>query len=184
THTVRLTSGPVIGWGLRCLRTIQLAPKSAHVTLTSTLRKERDGAAFPVGAWAVTQVGSAPTYWARKGNGPLIAHTRDPKNSTKAFYDADTLASVQGELLFSVRRLPAADNAGLTYTPPTDQAQIYCNADDPWFAQNGMTSYTELELTSPLKTLKRGETITLVTCYQLDKIDPKRPIEPQLLERL
>jgi hypothetical protein len=180
THTVRLTSGPVIGWGLRCLRTIQLAPKSAQVTLTSTLRKEREGAAFPLGAWAVTQVPTAPQFWARKGSGPLITHTRDPKNSTKAFYDADMLASVQDEILFSVRRLPAPDNAGLAYAPPTDQAQIYCNADDPWFAQNGMTSYTELELTSPLKTLKRSETITLVTRYQLDKINPKRPIVPQI----
>lgn len=183
-YGVLLTSSLVIGWGLRCERALVLLPKSQALVLTSTLRKVRDGADFPVAPWTVTQVAAAPTVWVRRSDGALQAHQRDPKSSTKAFFDAEVLAHVQGDTLLTVRSASPPDNAGATYARPTDRAQIYCNADDPWFGQNGMTSYTELELTAPLKTLKRGETLSLVTALKLDKIDPKRPLEPQLRERL
>ncbi len=178
---VRLTSSPVIGWGLRCIRTIELAAKGTQLTLTSTLRKERDGADFPVAAWTVTQVPAAPLVWVRKPNGSLTPHARTPDQATKVFFDASVLAHVdKNKTLFTVRRLPAPDNAGAHYAAPTDQAQIYCHPDDSIFAQNGMPTYTELELTSPLKTLKRGETITLITRFQLDQLDLSRPLEPQI----
>lgn len=179
-RAVRLTSSLVIGWGLRCLRTIELAASGSRLTLTSTLRKERAGADFPVAAWAVTQVPTSPRVWVYKPGKPLQAHARDPKQSTKAFFDASGLASLQGNTLLTVHRRPAPDNTGQSYAVPTDQAQVYCNADDPWFAQNGMLSYTELELTSPLRTLKPGETITLVTELQLHTLELTRPLEPQI----
>lgn len=43
-----------------------------------------------------------------------------------------------------------------------------------------MTSYTERELTAPLKTLRKGETLTLVTSLQLHRLEQNRPLEPQI----
>lgn len=183
-YGVMLTSSLVIGWGVRCQRALVLDKKSQTLVMTSFFRKERDGADFPVAPWTVTQVNAAPTVWVRKRDGSLHAHARDPKNSTKVFFDADVLAHVQGDTLLSVRALAAPDNAEARYTAPTDRAQIYCNADDPWFGQNAMVPYTELEFTAPLKNLKRGETISLITALTLDKLDPKRPLEPQIAGKI
>jgi hypothetical protein len=183
-YCIRLTSSLVIGWGLRCQRQLSLVSNSTTLFMANVLRKVRDGADFPVAPWTVTQVGAAPTIWVRKRDGTLQRHMRDPKNSTKTFFDAHVLAHVQGDTLLTVRSRLEHGDAGDGYATPTDRAQVYCNADDPWFGQNGMTSYTELEFTAPLKTLKRGESNILGTTLTLDKIDPRHPLEPQLLSMI
>jgi hypothetical protein len=195
--TVRLTSPIIIPYGVRIVRDIRVAPRGTQVFLTTRMEQMRDGRTARVAPWAVTQVNAAPWTLARllpeadkleaPGFRPASAATefkavtklpegflkveRPGTKAVKLFTEADLLATLQDGILFSVRHAPTApaDNAGRAYQPG-DRAQIYCHSDDKFFADNGMPTYTELEMTAPLAVLKKGETVTLDQIWELRRV--------------
>lgn len=61
-YGLRLTSPPVVPWGLRVVRDILVSPSGTHVMLVSRFIAYRD-TPFPVGVWTITQVPpTAPVY--------------------------------------------------------------------------------------------------------------------------
>jgi hypothetical protein len=96
----------------------------------------------------------------RRENGLLVVE-RPANDSTKLGVDADLLASVKGDLLFTQKALPTSEGA----YAPGDRAQIYSNPD------NSGLPYVELELTSPLRTLKVGDRQTLEVVWELRRLE-------------
>ncbi|GAB4452259.1 MAG: hypothetical protein OHK0029_02820 [Armatimonadaceae bacterium] len=197
--TVRITSPVIFPVGVRIVREVRLAPKGTDVFISSTLLQEREGRNYPVAPWTVTQVPATDWVLARllpeadrfpEGykpipNSPFKAVTklpqgslkieRNPQKATKLFTEADILASLQKDTLFTVRftdRTPA-DNEGKAYQPG-DRAQVYAHLDDKAFLDKGMPTYIELEMTAPMTTLKKGETITLSQVWNLQRVPEAR----------
>lgn len=204
--TVRLTSGVVVSYGMRIVRDIRLAPSGTQVFLTNRFVKVRDGANYSVGVWTITQVPATSWVLARlmpsasaldgsylsmggdKEKAGFAAITllpegalkvdRRPDTSAKLGTEADLLASIQGDTLFTVRFASAVppDNTGAVYDKG-ERAQIYNQPDNADDAAKGITPYIELEFTSPRKTLKNGETITLEQVWELRRL-PKDKLDP------
>jgi hypothetical protein len=192
--TLRITSPVMMPYGVRIVREIRLAPKGTQVFLTSYFRQEREGKEYPCGVWTVTQVPATDWVLARllpeaeklsggykATDAPFKAITKLPQGvlqiernlekATKMFTEADILASLQEDTLFTVRfaKTPPADNKGRTYQPG-DRAQVYCHLDDRAFLDKGFPTYIELEMTSPTAVLKKGETITLEQVWELQRV--------------
>lgn len=191
---LRLTSPVVSGYGVRVVRDIQLAPAGTQVTISSRLVKVRTGAAFPVAVWSIAQLpipdvllarllpGSSlpdgyrgadpakkekPWKSLRAENGVLFAE-RASGWAAKIFIDADLLVAVKDDLLFTLRSQTA-------HLPPSafvpgDRAQIYSHADKSALPPD-VPPYIELELTSPLQTLEKGEEVTLRAVWELQRLD-------------
>lgn len=107
---------------------------------------------------------------ARIANGALLIE-RDATKSAKLGTDADAFASVHGDTLFTIRQASTApgDNAGAEYRSG-ERAQVYNQPDDAEAAKQGITAYVELEMTSPRKTIKAGETLTLAQEWRLSRL--------------
>jgi hypothetical protein len=184
---IRLTSSPVVGFGVRCVREIRLEPRGTRVVLVNRFEKISDGHAFPLAVWTITQIPDAPQVWVRLphetplaggyrllGDAPrsvqrtqdrLLRVTPDPDKASKIGCDGDVLATLSGDTLFTVRFLPSADNTG-GRTEPGERAQVWHNPPDP--------RYIELELTGPQKTLRKGETISLTTRFEAIRLPENR----------
>ena len=190
---LRLTSPIVAGYGVRVVRDIELAETGARLTIRSRLVKVRDGAAFPVAAWSVTQMpvpdvlfarpmagttlengvkpvagDDAPWKSIRRENGVLILE-RPTARSSKLFFDADLLAWAKGDTLFTQR--PVAPVPPISGYEPGDRAQIFSLADDP---ANPSAAYVELEMTSPRRTLAKGEMTTLDVVWELHRLKDRQ----------
>jgi hypothetical protein len=207
--TVRLTSGRIFPWGVRIVRDLRLSPVGTHVFSTTRLVRELPGQSPECAAWTITQVAAASTVYARllpsasqltnhinsmsdkpfhaiTRTGNVLRVERDPSHSAKIGTEADLLATVQNNTLFIVRfSSPAVDNAFATYQKG-ERAQIYNQPDDANALKMGITPYIELEMTSPRRVLKQGESITLTQVWQLQELVPgERTTEAiaDLLER-
>lgn len=204
--TVRLTSTVLVPYGIRIVREIRLAPEGTQVFLTNRFVKVREGGDYSVGVWTITQVPATtwvlartlPTVSALNGGylslagdkekggfaaitllpGGALKVDRRPNDSAKLGTEADLLASLQGDLLFTVRiaPMPPRDNTGASYDKG-ERAQIYSQPDNVEDAARGITPYIELEFTSPRRTLKNGETLTLEQVWELRRL-PKDRLEP------
>lgn len=191
--TVRISSPLVIGFGLRIVRYITLAPAGTRVTIVTRLEKIRAGGNRPLGAWTITQVpapetiyaclapgasGTLPDHWKRLGGDApppsvttedgILRVRRDTAKSIKVGVDADTLAVAAAGTLFTVRAV-VTDPSGYL---PGERAQIYATADSsPQDAARGIGPYVELEMTSPKKPLPDpGDTVTLTTVWELRRL--------------
>lgn len=180
---VRLTSPLVAGYGVRIIRDIWIEPKGTRVHTVTRLEKLRDGADFPVAAWTVSQLpvpellfvhlypGStlregyklfSPDDWKAIrwiGEDILIPERRSDV-AVKLGCDAEILAWFRAPYLV-VQRSPLVAE-GLSAYKPGDHAQIFSNSD--------VLPYIELEFTSPLKRLRKGESIELKVTWELYRI--------------
>lgn len=194
--TVRVVSPIIIPYGVRIVRDIRLAPTGTRAFLTTHMEQMREGRPNRVSPWAVTQVNATPWILARllpdasklengfrlqdattefksvtKQSNGFLKIERNGTKGAKLFADADLLATLQGDTLFTVRFAPnaPADNAGHSYEAG-DRAQVYCHPDDTYFTDHGMSTYTEMEMTAPLAVLKKGETITLDQVWEIRRV--------------
>ena len=186
---LRLTSPIMAGYGVRIVRDVELAPSGTRVRIRSRLAKVRDGAAFPVAAWSVTQMpvpdllfarpmagttlengvkpvagDDAPWKSVRRESGVLVLERPTARNS-KLFFDADLLAWAEGDTLFTQR--PAAPVPPVSDYEPGDRAQIFSLADDP---NTPDAAYVELEMTSSKRILAKGESATLDVIWELRRL--------------
>jgi hypothetical protein len=189
--TLRLTSPEIPGFGARTIRDIRLAATGTRVMITSQIQRLAGAAAFPLAAWTVTQLPSDGQVFARLSAGsrltdgyrlldpePFAAVARLADNvlriqrptahRARLGLDADLLAWQRGDELFVERSLDTL--SPVAAFAPGDRAQVYSHPDaDPGLAPG--LSYIELELTSPLKTLRANEAVTLETTWELLRLD-------------
>lgn len=104
--------------------------------------------------------------------GNVLFVERNGATATKIGTDGDTLATLQGDTVFTVRSAakPPADNKGGAYEP-SERLQFYSHPDN-----SGVPPYIEMEMTSPQKSLKaKGDTLTLQSEWELKRLpDGKR----------
>lgn len=191
SDTLRLTSSLVAGYGLRVVRDIRLASTGTQATIQTRFEKVRSGAQFPVAVWTITQLPApdfmlarllsdstlqpgykffSETPWKtlrREGTGALYIE-RPTDKSAKIGMDADLLAWVKGDLLYTQKAV-GAERGGGAYQPG-DRAQIYSHPDNADDLARGITPYIELELTAPLRTLTRGQSQTLEVVWELRRL--------------
>ena len=196
-NALRLTSGVVAPWGIRIVREIRLASSGTRVSFINRFEKTGESDAPPVGVWTITQVPATSWVMARlhvssvltplpggyksmSGNakfksvrvlhqGVLLVE-RNPAAATKIGVDGDILATLQGDTLFTVQRSAkqTADNAGGAYVSG-DRLQFYSHPDN-----SGVPPYIEMEMTSPTKKLKTGETLTLNSVWELRRLPAEK----------
>jgi hypothetical protein len=182
-NIVRLTSPLVAGYGVRLVREIRLEPKGTKVRILTKLEKRRDGADFPVAAWVVAQLpvpdvilarlhprttlpegfklfSSEPWKAIRRLGEDILVPERPADVPVKLGCDADILAWFRSPYLV-VHRSRLED---LSVFQPGDHAQIYSNPDT--------LPYIELEFTSPLKVLRKGESVALEVEWELFRVSP------------
>ncbi len=193
--TLRVTSPLVRPWNVRIIRDIKLDPTGTAVHITSRLVHEGAGESTPCAPWTITQVPAASWVMARllpastlpdgyksfSGNDRFKAVAKTPEGAlvverngaiaTKIGMDADMVATLEGDTLFTIRFAPTVptDNKGQTYVAG-DRAQFYSQQDDENAAKLGTLPYIEMEMTAPLKTLKNGDTNTLSLVWELHKL--------------
>lgn len=192
---LRISSLPIAPWGVQIVRDIRLEPTGTVVHVTSKLWRNGEGVASPCAPWTITQVPANSWVMARplpttklpekfkgmSGNAHFKSVTstsegmalveRNPQQATKIGIEADLVATLEGDTLFTVRFAPTtpADNDGHSYVAG-DQAQFYSQPDDAAAAKMGTLPYIEMEMTAPLKTLKVGETNTLSLLWELHRL--------------
>jgi len=184
-NIVRLTSPLVAGYGVRIVRDIRLEPSGTRVHILTRLEKMRDGADFPVAAWVVAQLpapelllirlhpGStltegyklfSPDPWkaVRRLEADILLPERRSDVAVKLGCDADILAWFKSPYLV-VHRSPVGN---LSDFKPGDHAQIFSNSD--------VLPYIELEFTSPLRVLRKGESVSLEVTWELYRVPPDK----------
>lgn len=193
---VRLVSPLVAGYGVRVVREIWLEPSGTRVHVRTCLKKLRDGAEFPVAAWTVAQLPAPELMLARlhpdsslqggyklyserdfrsvRRMGQILLVERPSDVWVKLGCDADLLAWFRAPYLL-VQRSPFVAE-GLSAYKPGDHAQIYSNSDD--------LPYIELGFTSPLKVLRRGESVCLQVIWELHRLPPREQSPESLAEFL
>jgi hypothetical protein len=194
-NVVRLTSPLVAGYGVRIVREIRLEPKGTKVHLLTRLEKLRDGADFPVAAWVVAQLpvpdvliarlhpesalregfklfSAAPWKAIRKLGADILIPERPTDVSAKLGCDAEILAWYRSPYLVVHRS--RIDR--LSDFQPGDHAQIYSNPDT--------LPYIELEFTSPLRLLRRGESVALKVEWELFRVPPEKGTVEALAEQI
>jgi hypothetical protein len=205
--TLRITSPVLAGYGVRIVRDLKLAASGTRLTLTSRLQKVREGAEFPVAPWSVTQIPVPALTLARlvpgstlesgyrmmsdkpfrsvRREGYFLVIERNPQDSTKLGADADLLAGVLGDLLFTQKLLPARGSGGSAAAyRPGDRAQVYAQPDIADDQAKGIQPYIELELTAPLRALRPGEDVTLSVAWELRRLRPDQPRTAEAVSRL
>lgn len=190
-NTIRLTSPLVAGYGVRIVREIRLEPSGTRVHMLTRLEKMRDGADFPVAAWVVAQLpvpnlllvrlhpGStlsngyklfSPDPWkaVRRLETDILLPERRADLAVKLGCDADILAWFKPPYLV-VHRSPIEN---LSDFKPGDHAQIFSNSD--------ALPYIELEFASPLRVLRKGESVSLEVMWELYHIPPEKQSPEEL----
>ena len=191
-NTVRLTSPVLAKTGLRIVRDITLAETGTRLYTVTRFERVEDGYDFPVGAWTITQtpyvrgsllahllpgestlaegwriIGDTPLRAVRRSSdGATLTVERDPdaKSGRKLGFDGDAIAGLIGDTVLVIR----ADTPGAKAFEwrPGERGQIYIS--------DAGTPYIEWEFTSPVKSLKKGESVTLVTTFEAKKIAADR----------
>ncbi|MER3474966.1 MAG: hypothetical protein C4335_13290 [Armatimonadota bacterium] len=191
-NVVRLISPLVAGYGVRLVREIWLEPTGTRVHTRTCVEKLRDGAEFAVSAWTVAQLPAPQMMLARlhpdsslergyklyserdfrsvRRAGQILLVERPSDVAVKLGCDADLLAWFRAPYLV-VQRSPFVAE-GLSAYKPEDHAQIFSNSDT--------LPYIELEFTSPLKVLKKGEQVCLEVVWELHRI-PSHAQSPESL---
>jgi hypothetical protein len=158
-----LTSGPVLPWGVRVVREIELAPVGTEVTITTCL--EQIAAATPatdtrpIAPWSVTQVplpnrllahvprdtdrqavslGANGGFAATAHDDAFVELRRQQAGGIKTFLDADVLRAEYDDVVFSQRQTPVHREGTWALA---ERCQLYLHSDD---------SFVELEWTSPM----------------------------------
>ncbi|MBC8136390.1 MAG: hypothetical protein H8F28_10935 [Fibrella sp.] len=192
-NTVRLTSAVLAKTGLRIVRDITLAETGTRLYTVTRLERVEDGFDFPVGAWAITQTpfvrGSLVVHlppgettlaegWRimgdktplqsirRSKDGVTLTVDRDPqaKSGRKLGFDGDAIAGMIQDTILVIR----ADSPGAKGFEwrPGERGQIYVS--------DAGSPYIEWEFTSPVKPIKKGESVTLVTTLEAKKLAADR----------
>ncbi|MCS6829718.1 MAG: hypothetical protein RMM08_01590 [Armatimonadota bacterium] len=182
-NVVRLSSPLVAGYGVRVVREVRLEPSGTRVHILTRLEKLRDGADFPVAAWVVAQLPVPDLLLVRLYPGSTLSEgyklfsldawkavrrlapdillpERRSEVAVKLGCDAEVLAWFKSPYLV-VHRSPISDLADFR---PGDHAQIFSNSD--------ALPYIELEFTSPLKVLRKGESVSLEVTWELHRVPP------------
>jgi len=82
--------------------------------------------------------------------------------------EADALAVPVGDRLFIVSA-PGAEKEGGKYEA-FKRAQVFSDPDASSFRPKGVGAYVEMEMTSPVKTLAIGESVTLRVNWELQAL--------------
>jgi hypothetical protein len=188
--TLRLTSSPIRRFGLTLVRDLRLADSGTRLEIRSEIRKD-SGASFPIAVWTVTQMPADGALFARLMSGSRLADgyksyfgsfaavthegpdvlviERQSAEYAKIGMDADLLAWQRGDVLFVERS--AGRDVPLAEYALGDRAQIYSHFDaDPNLPPG--VSYVEMELTSPMRASRIGESVTLETSWELLRLEP------------
>lgn len=192
-NTLRLTSPVMAKTGLRIVRDITLAETGTRLYAVTRMERVEDGYDFLVGAWAITQtpfvrgalvahlyagdttlaegwkvMGDKSPLQAvrRSADGMTLTVERDPdaKSGRKIGFDGDVIAGVIGDTMLVIR----ADSPGAKGSDwrPGERGQIYVS--------DAQSPYIEWEFTSPVRPLKKGESVTLVTTFEAKKLAADR----------
>ncbi|NSW77778.1 MAG: hypothetical protein HPY54_01945 [Chthonomonadetes bacterium] len=185
-NRIRMVSPVVAGYGVRIVREVWLEPTGTRVHTLTRLEKLRGGADFPVSAWTVSQLPAPDTLLVRLHPGSTLPDgyklfSPDPWKSVRRLgediliperrsdvavklgCDAEILAWFRAPYLV-VQKSPLVAE-GLSAYKPGDHAQIFSNSDE--------LPYIELEFTSPLKVLSKGESVSLEVIWELYRIPPQ-----------
>ena len=182
-----LTSAVIPGYGLRLVREIRLADTGSEVVITSRFEKVAEGRDDPVAVWTVTQVPDPELVLARVSDGStlekgylpmgsaefksirregnLLSIERSPTRPTKIGLDGDYLGAVRTRVLFMQRYVKDESTAG--EHQPGHRAQVYGNPDKTDAHPADVPPYVELEFTSPMKKLAKGESVVLTLQWSL-----------------
>ena len=186
---VRLTSPPIAGFGARISREIRLIVGEARVEIVNRVEKLAPDADFAMASWTVSQLPGdglvlgrvAPDARIEAGYrlhidvpwsvtrlaDEVLGFARPGDAPAKLGFDGSLLAWAKDDVLFVERSIDAG--AATSDFAPGDRAQVYGHVDsDPGLPPG--TSYVELELTSPLRTLQAGEDVTLRTSLELHRL--------------
>src|SRR4051812_17507629 len=177
---VELLSAVDPAYGLRVRRTIALAPETPTVTVETCYEKVA-GDQIRVGVWTITQLVSPqriflqlpvrstfPGGFAQRFpdrpkdlmvEGRLLSLARDPAAKTMVVSDGDALLWVGSAAHLLIEAVTDAHDPSGEW-PDGAQAQIYTSSDEA-------LPYVELELLSPLRDLRIGESASLRVRYTL-----------------
>ena len=191
--TLRLTSEVIPKIGCRFVRDITLSETGSRLYVVTKLERVADGFTDPVAAWTITQTpfvrgdlkarlypGSTTLAegWrimgdslplqgvARSADGQVLTVTRDPaaKTGRKLGFDGDAITGVIGGTVLTIRA--DTPNASGFDWRPGERGQIYIS--------DMATPYIEWEFTSPMKPLKKGESVTLATTFEAKQLAADR----------
>ncbi|MFM1769404.1 MAG: hypothetical protein RJA22_1933 [Verrucomicrobiota bacterium] len=190
-----LTSPVDPAYGIRVVRRLQLGPGTGRLTVHTRYEKI-SGAPSRVGVWIITQLndpvllaapvperppagftnafhllsGAVPpslrTAPADNAGQQLLTLHRNPRASHKIGMAGDTLVWVGQRHVLAIRQ-PVSPSA--PYPDLGSSAEIYTNPDP--------LPYIELEMLSPLKELKPGDTHEWRQIYVLERRQHTEPIE-------
>jgi hypothetical protein len=185
-----LTSTVIPDYGVRLVREIRLADTGSEVVMTSRFEKVADGRDDPVAVWTIAQVPDPELVLARisestaleKGYLPmglaefksirreanLLSIERSPSRSTKIGLDGDLLAAVRNRVLFVQEYVESATTKG--EHRPGHRAQVYGNPDKTDAHPADVPPYVELEFTSPMKKLAKGDSVALTLKWSLHHV--------------
>ena len=175
--------------GCRIVREITLAETGSRLYVTTRLERITNANTDPVGAWTITQTPFVRTplvahlqpgdttfaegwrmmadkqpvkFVKRSGDGMILSVERDPaaKSGRKLGFDGNSLSAAIGDTVLTIR----ADSPGATGFDwrPGERGQVYIS--DP------NTPYIEWEFTSPMRPLKKGESVTLNTTFEATRL--------------
>jgi len=190
-NAIRLTSPLVAGYGVRLVRDIRLEPSGTRVHILTRVEKVREGADFPVASWVVAQLpvpdlllvrlypgstfsegyklfSAEPWRAVRRLGADILLPERRSDVAVKLGCDAEILAWFKAPYLV-VHRSPIGNLADFQ---PGDHAQIFSNSD--------ALPYIELEFTSPLKVLRKGESVSLEVTWELYRVPPAKQSPEEL----
>jgi hypothetical protein len=201
--TLRLSSSPIPGYGMVLVREIRLEDTGTRVHSSSHLSNPGGEVSFAVAAWTVTQLPADGTLFARLLPGSRLADGYKPytgafaavvregrdllvverraDQGAKLGMDGDLVAWQRDDVLYVER--PLGQTAQLSEFLPGERTQIYSHPDGDKVLPPGV-SYIELELTSPLRTLRAGEVVTLETSFELVRLTPGERTRAGVAEKL
>ncbi len=178
--TVELLSPVDPAYGLRVRRTIALAPDKPIVTVETSYEKLA-GQPLRAGVWTITQLVSPERIFMRlpahstfaggfaqrlptrpkdlSVEGRLLSLSRDPAAKTMVVSDGDALLWLGGAAHLLIETVADAHDPADEW-PDGAHAQIYTSSDEA-------LPYVELELLSPLRDLRIGQSASLRVRYTL-----------------
>ena len=164
-------------YGIRTERRITLSANEPEMKI-ETIYHKVEGAPIRVGIWVITQLSDpvkvfmpvpkdtpfAPGYNKQSEilpanlqfNPPWVTCSRSTKDSTKIGSDASDLIWANNKWILAIH---APRESSVDFPDQGSSAEIYTNPDP--------NAYVELETLGPLKSLKRGETMSRTQTYRL-----------------
>lgn len=176
---LRLVSPVDPHFGIRTERVIALHDSEARMSIETTYFKV-EGDPRKVGVWIITQLGEPEDVLIRSTTEKYVKQSkdlpmnlrfdkadgfhlkRDPSKSTKIGTDASVLEWRNGKLKLVIE---SPRMAGAEYPDEGSSAEVYTNP-------NPLT-YVELEMLGPLRTLKKGDSVSQRNHYALSRVEQK-----------